>query len=259
MKLTLYQIDAFASKVFQGNPAAVIPLDDWLPEKTMQSIAQENNLSETAFFCQSNNFFDIRWFTPNGEVKLCGHATLASAYVIFNFLNIQSTQISFKSLSGMLKVKKEGDLYTLDFPSQEPKKCEMPTPLKEGLGQENGICFRNEDYMVVFDNEDQIDKISPDFNVLSLLDLRGVIVTSPGKDYDFVSRAFFPKYGILEDPVTGSAHTKLIPYWSKKLNKSELKAKQISKRGGELFCKNKIDRVYISGYAKLYMVGEIQL
>ena len=259
MKLTLYQIDAFASKVFQGNPAAVIPLDDWLPEKTMQSIAQENNLSETAFFCQSNNFFDIRWFTPNGEVKLCGHATLASAYVIFNFLNIKSTQISFKSLSGMLKVKKEGDLYTLDFPSQEPKKCEMPTPLKEGLGQENGICFRNEDYMVVFDNEDQIDKISPDFNVLSLLDLRGVIVTSPGKDYDFVSRAFFPKYGILEDPVTGSAHTKLIPYWSKKLNKSELKAKQISKRGGELFCKNKIDRVYISGYAKLYMVGEIQL
>ena len=259
MKLTLYQIDAFASKVFQGNPAAVIPLDDWLPEKTMQSIAQENNLSETAFFCQSNNFFDIRWFTPNGEVKLCGHATLASAYVIFNFLNIKSTQISFKSLSGMLKVKKEGDLYTLDFPSQEPKKCEMPTPLKEGLGQENGICFRNEDYMVVFDNEDQIDKITPDFNLLTLLDLRGVIVTSPGKDYDFVSRAFFPKYGILEDPVTGSAHTKLIPYWSKKLNKSELKAKQISKRGGELFCKNKIDRVYISGYAKLYMVGEIQL
>ena len=259
MKLTLYQIDAFASKVFQGNPAAVIPLDDWLPEKTMQSIAQENNLSETAFFCQSNNFFDIRWFTPNGEVKLCGHATLASAYVIFNFLNIQSTQISFKSLSGMLNVKKEDDLYTLDFPSQEPEKCEMPTPLKEGLGQENGICFRNEDYMVVFDNEDQIDKISPDFNVLTLLDLRGVIVTSPGKDYDFVSRAFFPKYGILEDPVTGSAHTKLIPYWSKKLNKSELKAKQISKRGGELFCKNKIDRVYISGYAKLYMVGEIQL
>ena len=202
MKLTLYQIDAFASKVFQGNPAAVIPLDDWLPEKTMQSIAQENNLSETAFFCQSNNFFDIRWFTPNGEVKLCGHATLASAYVIFNFLNIQSTQISFKSLSGMLSVKKEDDLYTLDFPSQEPEKCEMPTPLKEGLGQESGICFKNEDYMVVFDNEYQIDKITPDFNLLTLLDLRGVIVTSPGKDYDFVSRAFFPKYGILEDPVT---------------------------------------------------------
>ena len=170
-----------------------------------------------------------------------------------------STQISFKSPSGVLNVKKEDDLYILDFPSQKPEKCEMPRLLLEGLGQENGICFRNEDYLVVFDNEDQIDKISPDFNKLALLDLRGVIVTSPGKDYDFVSRAFFPKYGIFEDPVTGSAHTKLIPYWSKKLNKSELKAKQISKRGGELFCKDKNDRVYISGYAKLYMVGKIQL
>tara|TARA_Y100000748_G_C15492444_1_gene486994 strand:- start:928 stop:1707 length:780 start_codon:yes stop_codon:yes gene_type:complete len=259
MKLILYQIDAFASKVFQGNPAAVIPLEYWLPEKTMQSIAQENNLSETAFFCQSGNFFDIRWFTPNGEVKLCGHATLASAYVIFNFLKIESTQIYFKSLSGLLNVKKEGDLYILDFPSQKPEKCEMPRLLMEGLGQGSGVCFRNEDYLVVFDNEDQIDKITPDFNKLALLDLRGVIVTSPGKDYDFVSRAFFPKYGILEDPVTGSAHTKLIPYWSQKLNKSELKAKQISKRGGELFCEYKIDRVFISGYAKLYMVGEIQL
>ena len=259
MKLALYQIDAFANKVFEGNPAAVIPLDDWLPEKTMQSIAQENNLSETAFFCQSSNFFNIRWFTPNGEVKLCGHATLASAYVIFNFLNIKTTQISFKSLSGILKVKKEDDLYTLDFPSQVPRRCEMPIPLKEGLGKENGTCYKNEDYFVVFDREEQIKKISPDFNKLASLDLRGVIVTSPGEDYDFVSRAFFPKYGILEDPVTGSAYTKLIPYWSKKLNKSKLKAKQISRRGGEVFCKDKIDRVYISGYAKLYMHGEIWL
>tara|TARA_B100000941_G_scaffold41822_1_gene25450 strand:+ start:938 stop:1720 length:783 start_codon:yes stop_codon:yes gene_type:complete len=259
MKLTLYQIDAFANKVFEGNPAAVIPLDDWLPEKTMQSIAQENNLSETAFFCQSSNFFNIRWFTPKGEVKLCGHATLASAYVIFNFLNIQSTQISFISLSGVLIVKKEDDLYTLDFPSQVPKKCETPILLKEGLGQENGICYKNEDYIVVFDREEQIKKISPNFNKLASLDLRGVIVTAPGEDYDFVSRAFFPKYGILEDPVTGSAYTKLIPYWSKKLNKSKLKAKQISIRGGEVFCKDKIDRVYISGYAKLYMLGEIRI
>ena len=259
MKFTLYQVDAFASNVFEGNPAAVIPLDGWLPDKVMQSIAQENNLSETAFFCPSLNNFKIRWFTPNGEVKLCGHATLASAFVIFNFLNIKSNQIAFESLSGVLTVKRDRELYVLDFPSQKPKKCDMPKLLKKGLGIEYQNCYKNEDYLVVFDNENQISQIYPDFNKLALLDLRGVIITSPGKDYDFVSRAFFPKYGILEDPVTGSAHSMLAPYWSKKLNKPELKAKQISKRGGELFCRNEGNRVFISGYAKLYMVGEIHL
>ena len=259
MKLSLYQIDAFANKVFEGNPAAVIPLEDWLPAKTMQLIASENNLSETAFFCPSDNNYEIRWFTPNGEVELCGHATLASAYVLFNILNYKTEQIEFNSLSGSLIVKKINDLYRLDFPSQKPIKCKMPSLLTEGLGRESNNCYKNEDYLVVFETEDEIANINPDFNKLKNLDSRGVIITAPGLNYDFVSRAFFPKYGILEDPVTGSAHTKLIPYWAKKFEKSKLIAKQISKRGGELFCENNKNRVYISGHAMLYMKGEIEI
>lgn len=259
MKLSLYQIDAFANKVFEGNPAAVIPLENWLPTKTMQLIASENNLSETAFFCPSDNNYEIRWFTPNGEVELCGHATLASAYVLFNILNYKTEQIEFNSLSGSLIVKKINDLYRLDFPSQKPIKCKMPSLLTEGLGRESNNCYKNEDYLVVFETEDEIANINPDFNKLKNLDSRGVIITAPGLNYDFVSRAFFPKYGILEDPVTGSAHTKLIPYWAKKFEKSKLIAKQISKRGGELICENNKNRVYISGHAKLYMKGEIEI
>jgi len=259
MKLSLYQIDAFANKVFEGNPAAVIPLENWLPTKTMQLIASENNLSETAFFCPSDNNYEIRWFTPNGEVELCGHATLASAYVLFNILNYKTEQIEFNSLSGRLTVKKVNDLFRLDFPSQKPIKCKMPSLLTEGLGRESNNCYKNEDYLVVFETEDEIANINPDFNKLKNLDSRGVIITAPGLNYDFVSRAFFPKYGILEDPVTGSAHTKLIPYWAKKFEKSKLIAKQISKRGGELICENNKNRVYISGHAKLYMKGEIEI
>jgi PhzF family phenazine biosynthesis protein len=212
MKLSLYQIDAFANKVFEGNPAAVIPLEDWLPAKTMQLIASENNLSETAFFCPSDNNYEIRWFTPNGEIELCGHATLASAYVLFNILNYKTEQIEFNSLSGRLTVKKVNDLFRLDFPSQNPIKCKTPRLLTEGLGRESNNCYKNEDYLVVFETEDEIANINPDFNKLKMLDSRGVIITAPGLNYDFVSRAFFPKYGVLEDPVTGSAHTRLIPY-----------------------------------------------
>jgi len=259
MKLNLYQIDAFASKVFQGNPAAVIPLKNWLADETLQLIAQENNLSETAFFCFSDDYYEIRWFTPNSEVELCGHATLAAAYVIFNILNIKSNQIIFKSLSGLLIVKKIDDLFRLDFPSQKVKKCDMPKLLSEALGDLVVDCYQNEDYLVIFDNENVLAKIKPDFNKLSMLDLRGVIITAPGDHYDFVSRAFFPKYGIMEDPVTGSAHTKLIPYWAEKTGKSIFKAKQISKRGGELFCEYNGNRVYISGYAQIYMRGEIEI
>jgi len=259
MKLSLYQIDAFANKVFEGNPAAVIPLENWLPAKTMQLIASENNLSETAFFCLSDNNYEIRWFTPNGEIELCGHATLASAYVLFNILNYKTEQIEFNSLSGSLTVKKVNDLFRLDFPSQKPIKCKMPRLLTEGLGRESNNCYKNEDYLVVFEREDEIANINPDFNKLKKLDSRGVIITAPGLNYDFVSRAFFPKYGILEDPVTGSAHTKLIPYWAEKFGKSTLIAKQVSKRGGELFCENDKNRVYISGHAKLYMKGEIEI
>ena len=259
MKLSLYQIDAFANKVFEGNPAAVIPLEDWLPAKTMQLIASENNLSETAFFCPSDNNYEIRWFTPNGEIELCGHATLASAYVLFNILNYKREQIEFNSLSGKLTVKKVNDLFRLDFPSQNPIKCKMPRLLSEGLGRESNNCYKNEDYLVVFETENEIANINPDFNKLKILDSRGVIITAPGLNYDFVSRAFFPKYGVLEDPVTGSAHTKLIPYWAEKLGRSKLIAKQVSKRGGELFCENDKNRVYISGHAKLYMKGEIEI
>ena len=259
MKLSLYQIDAFANKVFEGNPAAVIPLEDWLPAKTMQLIASENNLSETAFFCPSDNNYEIRWFTPNGEIELCGHATLASAYVLFNILNYKREQIEFNSLSGRLTVKKVNDLFRLDFPSQNPLKCKMPRLLSEGLGRESNNCYKNEDYLVVFETEDEIANINPDFNKLKMLDSRGVIITAPGLNYDFVSRAFFPKYGVLEDPVTGSAHTKLIPYWAEKFGRSKLIAKQVSKRGGELFCENHKNRVYISGHAKLYMKGEIEI
>jgi len=259
MKLSLYQIDAFANKVFEGNPAAVIPLEDWLPAKTMQLIASENNLSETAFFSPSDNNYEIRWFTPNGEIELCGHATLASAYVLFNILNYKREQIEFNSLSGKLTVKKVNDLFRLDFPSQNPIKCKMPRLLSEGLGRESNNCYKNEDYLVVFETENEIVNINPDFNKLKILDSRGVIITAPGLNYDFVSRAFFPKYGVLEDPVTGSAHTKLIPYWAEKLGRSKLIAKQVSKRGGELFCENDKNRVYISGHAKLYMKGEIEI
>ena len=259
MKLSLYQIDAFANKVFEGNPAAVIPLEDWLPAKTMQLIASENNLSETAFFSPSDNNYEIRWFTPNGEIELCGHATLASAYVLFNILNYKREQIEFNSLSGKLTVKKVNDLFRLDFPSQNPLKCKMPRLLSEGLGRESNNCYKNEDYLVVFETENEIANIKPDFNKLKMLDSRGVIITAPGLNYDFVSRAFFPKYGVLEDPVTGSAHTKLIPYWAEKFGKSKLIAKQVSKRGGELFCENDKNRVYISGHAKLYMKGEIEI
>jgi len=259
MKLSLYQIDAFANKVFEGNPAAVIPLEDWLPAKTMQLIASENNLSETAFFCPSDNNYEIRWFTPNGEIELCGHATLASAYVLFNILNYKTEEIEFNSLSGRLTVKKVNDLFRLDFPSQNPIKCKTPRLLTEGLGRESNNCYKNEDYLVVFETENEIANINPDFNKLKMLDSRGVIITAPGLNYDFVSRAFFPKYGVLEDPVTGSAHTKLIPYWAEKFGRSKLIAKQVSKRGGELFCENHKNRVYISGHAKLYMKGEIEI
>ena len=255
----MYQVDAFAKNVFEGNPAAVIPLDSWISDKAMQSFAQENNLSETAFFCPTKTGYKIRWFTPNGEVILCGHATLATAYVIFNFFENNSNSIAFESKSGILNVSQDNDLYTLDFPSQLPLECEIPEYLEEGLGVKIENCYINEDYIVVFDNEKKISNLVPDMKKLSNLDSRGVIVTATSNEFDFVSRAFFPKYGIPEDPVTGSAHTKLIPLWSKKLNKTELRAKQISKRGGELFCKYNGDRVKIAGYAQLYMVGEINI
>ena len=257
MKLDLYQVDAFAKEVFKGNPAAVVPLDRWLSAQDMQSIARENNLSETAFFCPNGEYFDIRWFTPNGEVELCGHATMAAAFVFFNFIDNSKNKIIFKSLYGDLVVQKSGDLFKMDFPAQNPAICELPKMLVNGLGAKPEACYQREDYLAVFKSEKDLRLIRPDFKILSMLDSRGVIITAPGHKYDFVSRAFFPKYGIHEDPVTGSAHTKLIPYWYERTGRKIFTAKQISKRGGIVFCQYNENRVYISGYARLYMKGEI--
>ena len=259
MKLSLYQIDAFAEKPFEGNPAAVVPLKEWLSNETMQAIAEENNLAETAFFIPSDNGFHIRWFTPKAEVKLCGHATLASAFVLFNCLGYRAESINFDSLSGPLSVTREGNLFTLNFPSQNPEVCDVPEDLVKGLGERPLECYRNEDFLAVFGSEKEVLNINPNHNHLEQLDLRGVIITASSSEHDFVARFFAPKYGIPEDPVTGSAYTQLMPYWSGKLGKSKLKAKQISPRGGKLICEIKGDRVLISGSATKYLEGTIEI
>lgn len=259
MKLDIYQIDAFAEKQFEGNPAAVVPLDEWLSDSVMQAIAEENNLAETAFFVPSESGYHIRWFTPNKEVKLCGHATLASAYVLFNILGCKEKVLSFESLSGALLVSKADNLLTLDFPTQSPETCSTPAPLTAGLGKEPLECLKHDDYVAVFENEEDVLSITPNHEALKQLDLRGVIATAPSSEFDFIARCFAPKFGIPEDPVTGSAYTQLIPYWSGKLKKLQLQAKQVSSRGGKLFCELKADRVLISGSAVTYMVGNIEI
>lgn len=259
MKLPLYQIDAFANKPFTGNPAAICPLDKWLPDDLMQSIATENNLSETAFFVKINESYSIRWFTPAHEVDLCGHATLASAYVIFNILKHEENNIVFESKSGLLEVKQNNDWLEMNFPSQPATKCTVPEIVKEAFNEEPIECLQSEDYVLVFKNEKSILSANPNMSLLSELDLRGVIITSRSNQYDFVSRFFAPKYGINEDPVTGSSFTQLIPYWSKKLNKQTLNAKQISKRGGVVKCVDLKERVQISGQAVKYMDAIIEI
>ena len=258
MKLKIYQIDAFADHVFEGNPAAVIPLESWLPNEIMQKIAMENNLSETAFFVAKDDGFHIRWFTPLAEVDLCGHATLASAHVIFNHLNYAENEISFDSRSGILKVKKENDLIVLNFPASPLTKTEIPENLRNTFNHQpvNGFKGRD-DIMLVFENEEQIVKLNPDFQQILASKTRGVICTSKSDKYDFVSRFFAPAVGVNEDPVTGSSHTMLIPYWSGVLGKNELTAKQVSARGGILHCKNCSERVEIGGKAVTYLTGEI--
>ena len=260
MKIDLYQVDAFTTQLFAGNPAAVCPLTAFLPDAVMQSIAAENNLSETAFFIPKDDHYHIRWFTPNNEVKLCGHATLATAFVIFNFLDKQCNSVTFDSLSGLLHVKKlaNGSMQ-LDFPVIAIEQVEPPTVLVAGLGIPPKAVYRStQDYLVIFDNREQIVSLKPDFNKLLDVDLRAVIISSETMDeYDFVSRFFAPKCGIPEDPVTGSAHCILAPYWAKQLNKTVLRAKQLSQRGGELLCEVKENRVLLTGNAVLFMRGEI--
>lgn len=256
--MKIFQVDAFAEKLFAGNPAAVCPLDQWLPDEQMQQLAMENNLSETAFFVkQDDGSYHIRWFTPGVEVALCGHATLASAYVLFNELGYEGDLIRFQSKSGELRVSRSGDMITLDFPSNAPEATGPPEGLLEGLKIKNGKAFKAAwDYMVVLDSEDDIKNLDPDFLTLAKVKARGVIVTAKGNETDFVSRCFYPQSGINEDPVTGSAHTITTTYWAGVLGKNKLTARQLSARGGYLLCELKDGRVLMSGRGKLYMKGE---
>jgi len=214
IKFILYQIDAFAKNIFEGNPAAVCPLDSWIDEKIMQKIANENNLSESAFFVREGNKFTIRWFTPSSEVDMCGHATLASAYVLFEILGYEGKEVIFNSKSGVLKVRKDFDKLEMDFPIQEIKRCEVSKNILKAFKQDILECYKSMDYILVFENEEAIKEIKPNFELLKDIDARGVIVTAKSSNYDFVCRFFAPKYGINEDPVTGSAFTQLIPYWN---------------------------------------------
>lgn len=259
MKLSIYQIDAFAKEVFCGNPAAVVPLDQWLSVSLMQSIAQENNLSETAFFVKENGSFHIRWFTPVAEVDLCGHATLAAAHCLYHHRGYQKEKIVFKSRKGDLIVQPSSKGYKMNFPADTFLKTNDPdNVLSQGLKIEVNECYLGtDDYMVVLADQDDVSRIEPNFNIIEKLNSRGVLITARGNNVDFVSRAFFPAYGINEDPVTGSAHTLLTPYWAGRLGRNRLSARQMSARGGDLFCELIGDRVEISGEAKTFLQGEI--
>lgn len=260
-KIKLYQIDAFTDKVFSGNPAAVCVLDQWLEDEKMQNIAAENNLAETAFLVKRENDYEIRWFTPTVEVDLCGHATLASAYVLFNFYNYTSPILNLYShRSGLLTVKKENDEFTLNFPTDTIEQVETPQVLIEALGSTPRTTYKGKtDYLLVFNSQQDIETMIPDLRLLATVKARGIIVSAPGDEADFVSRFFGPQVGVDEDPVTGSAHTTLIPYWSERLNKKRLTAKQLSKRQGDLKCELLGDRVNITGKAVAYLTGEINV
>jgi len=259
MRLPLFQIDAFADRPFAGNPAAVMVLEAWLPDPMMQAIAVENNLAETAFIVQGADAWQIRWFTPELEIDLCGHATLASAWVAFHELGHPGDSIRFRSMSGMLKVDQEGDRLVLDFPSRPPVPCEPPPGLFEALGISARPVAKARDHFVVLNSEAELAALKPDFSALDKVDCFGVIVTAPGDSVDFVSRFFTPAAGIPEDPVTGSAHCTLIPYWAERLGKAVLNARQISQRGGDLACELKGDRVAIGGRAVKVLQGEFFL
>jgi PhzF family phenazine biosynthesis protein len=260
VNIRLFQIDAFTDRVFGGNPAAVCPLDEWLPDTLMQQIAMENNLAETAFYVRTNDHFDIRWFTPEVEVDLCGHATLAAAFVIFNSGHFVGPVIEFGSRSGRLRATRNGDFMTLDFPADSPVVSSAPEGLVEALGVPPLEIYKGKtDYMLVYSAAGQIENMKPNMLRVADIDARGIIVTAPGDDVDFVSRFFAPQSGIPEDPVTGSAHTTLTPYWAERLGRKELRARQLSKRGGRLRCRLAGDRVEISGQARAYMTGEIEI
>lgn len=263
MKLDLFQVDAFTNKLFGGNPAAIVPLKKWLPEETMQQIAMENNLAETAFFVPSKNKdsdYDIRWFTPAIEINLCGHATLASAFLVFDVLQVKKKKVVFSSKSGLLTVTRGKKILEMDFPSWPPEKItEYPADLLASLDNpEIAGVYQNREYLVELTNEEAVKNCQPDFSLMKKLG-KMVIITAPGKEVDFVSRFFAPTAGIDEDPVTGSAHSQLIPFWSYKLGKQKMTARQLSKRGGDLVVEQKGERVMMGGQCVFYMKGRIQL
>ncbi|MEJ2687840.1 MAG: PhzF family phenazine biosynthesis protein [Gammaproteobacteria bacterium] len=259
MRLKQYQVDAFTDRVFGGNPAAVVPLSAWLDDALLQAIAEENNLSETAFFVASAKGFQLRWFTPVKEVDLCGHATLASAHVIFQHLGFQEPVVTFETRSGDLQVERREAQLVMDFPARPAAACEWPAALEQGLGVRPAEVLAADDYLAVVDSEAAVRRIVPDQTSLSQLDLRGVIVTAPGDEVDFVSRFFAPRVGVPEDPVTGSAHCTLAPYWAQRLGRKVLTARQVSPRGGDIACEWAGDRVYLSGRAVTVMEASMVL
>ena len=260
MKIPIYQVDAFTSELFKGNPAAVCPLKEWLPDQIMQNIAMENNLSETAFFIEDNNFFHIRWFTPKVELDLAGHPTLATAHILLNELKKENDTFTFKTKIGdTLEVSINENIYLMNFPSRPPEFIDDNSLVYDALGANPIELLAHRDLIAVFENQNIIKSISPDLEKLKKLNYPSVVITSKGDDSDFVSRNFAPKLGIPEDPVTGSSHCELIPYWSRKLNQKEMVALQISERGGKIICTDMNDRVLIGGEAITFFKGEIEL
>ncbi|MDN3643253.1 PhzF family phenazine biosynthesis protein [Lutimonas halocynthiae] len=259
MKLELYQIDAFTDKTFGGNPACVVPLTYWLTDDLLFKITKENAVAETAFFVDNGDKIHLRWFTPEIEMDLCGHATLATAHCLKTILNYPKDLIIFETLSGDLTVTVKNDSYDLDFPSRMPIACELPKIIKNSLNQQPKEIYKSRDYLLVYDTEEEIENIKIDRQIFDQINLDpgGVVITAKGRECDFVSRFFTPQATILEDPVTGSSHCSLIPFWSLRLKKKELNAIQISDRVGRLHCQNKNDRVIISGKAKTYLMANI--
>jgi len=259
MKIPIYQVDAFSARALGGNPAAVCPLPAWIDDGAMQAIAAENNLAATAYFVPAGDGYDIRWFTPTAEIDLCGHATMASAYVVFNHLKPGSRSVTFGSRSGPLHVSLRDDRIALDLPARPAMPCEAPAEIAKALGTAPAQTLHAAVLLAVFDSEADVRSLVPDMAAMARVDRHGVIATAPGSDVDFVSRFFAPNLGVPEDPVTGSAHLTLTPYWSERLGKSALRARQVSKRGGELWCEMVGDRVRFAGYAAPYLEGTIEI
>jgi len=259
LKYPIYQVDAFTGRLFSGNPAAVVPTREPLADDLMQAIAEENQLSETAFAVPRGEAFSLRWFTPAAEVDLCGHATLATAFVLFEFGMVAGDRVAFETRSGTLLTWREGDRLRLDFPARPARPIERPPDLEAVLGRRPATVMATDNLVAIYETEADIAALAPDFTAMRALAAHGVVATAPGDEVDFVSRYFAPKYGIPEDPVTGSTHCTLTPYWARRLGKRQLHARQLSRRGGELFCEDVGDRVSISGQAVLYMAGELTL